>query len=439
VTPHYPGATLVGWLVLALGSALLGAERERRIAGAGLLCLGLGLAAWRVSSAGTGGLPVSASQLGQGFLVVNGGLMLLGLGMLARAAATGAAGPTAVAGRAAIGLGIVLIAWVCAGLLMAGGPVRVAGSAAVLALAGIALVVLARAVRSSAAGRAAGRFFSAPLRLLPPAGRTAQAASASLVVGSAAAAAGGHTALVFLGVLAVVWSGYLLAHRDSRPLPVAGLLALVLVPTYWLLATIAGPVGMAVDAIPLVPLSPAAEWLVAAGLLLAVWSTAGLWPLHRQVPGALSGLAGALLLTRIAIPLAPAGLEDWQPVAFPLLTVGIWHGAMHARWPLLAAGSALLGLLSVTTQGASGAWWLLAAALALELRWMIRMPHGLSRLVAVGASVSATWGGLLVLEGGLRSEVVYTALGAAVLALVAASGRGRAMTASAPSTPAPSA
>jgi hypothetical protein len=370
--------------------------------------------------------------------VVNGGLMLLGLGMLARAAATGGTGSAAVGGRAAIGLGIALIAWVCAGLLMAGGPVRVAGSAAVLALAGFALVVLGRAVRSGAADLAAGRL-SAPLGLSLPTGRGTEAACASIVVGLAASAAGGHTALVFLGVVAVVWSGYLLAHRDWRPLPVAGLLALVLAPTYWLIVTIAGPVGLAVDAIPLVPLSPAAEWLVAAGLLLAAWSTAGLWPLHRQVPGALTSLAGALLLTRIAIPLAPAGLEGWRPVAVPLLTVGLWHAAMQARWALLAAGSALLGLVSVTTPGASGAWWLLAAALALELRSMIRMPLGLSRLVAVGASLSAAWGGLLVLEGGLRSEVVYTALGAAGLALVAASGRGRAMTASAPSTPAPSA
>ncbi len=439
MTPHYPGAALIGWLVLALGSALLGAERERRIAGAGLLCLGLGLAAWRVSSAGTGGLPVSASQLGQGFLVVNGGLMLLGLGMLARAAARGGTGSIAVGGRAAIGLGIALMAWVCAGLLMAGGPVRVAGSAAVLALAGFALVVLGRAVSSGAAGRAAGRLFSAPLGLSLPTGRGTEAACASIVVGLAACAAGGHTALVFLGVVAVVWSGYLLAHRDWRPLPVAGLLALVLAPTYWLIVTIAGPVGLAVEAIPLVPLSPAAEWLVAAGLLLAAWSTAGLWPLHRQVPGALTSLAGALLLTRIAIPLAPAGLEGWRPVAVPLLTVGLWHAAMQARWALLAAGSALLGLVSVTTPGASGAWWLLAAALALELRSMARMPLGLSRMLAGGASVSAAWGGLLVLEGGLRSEVVYTAFGAAALALAVASGRGRAMTASAPSTPAPSA
>jgi hypothetical protein len=259
------------------------------------------------------------------------------------------------------------------------------------------------------------------------------------VVGSAAAAAGDHAALVFLGVVSVVWSGYLLAHPDSRPLPVAGLLALVLVPTYWLIRTIAGPVGLAVESIPLVPLSPAAEWLVAAGLLLAAWSAGGLWPLHRQVPGALTGLAGALLLTRLAIPLAPAGLADWRPVAVPLLTVGIWHAAMHARWPLLAAGSALLGLVSVTTAGASGAWWLLGAGIALELRSMIRLPLGLSRLVAVAASVSAAWGGLLVLEGGLRSEVVYTAFGAAALALAVASGRGRAMTASVPSTPAPSA
>jgi hypothetical protein len=38
----------------------------------------------------------------------------------------------------------------------------------------------------------------------------------------------------------------------------------------------------------------------------------------------------------------------------------------------------------------------------------------------VAAWVSAAWGALLVLEGGLRGEVVYTALGAAGLALLIA-------------------
>jgi hypothetical protein len=168
------------------------------------------------------------------------------------------------------------------------------------------------------------------------------------------------------------------------------------------------------------------------------WSVAGLWPLHRQVPGALVGPLGALLLVRIALPLAPDGLEYWRPLAVPVLIAGIWHAAAAARWPLLAAGAGSLGVAGLTPAGATGAGWLLGSAFVLELCSMLSPPVGTIRLAQVAAWVSVAWGGLLVLEGGLRGEVVYTALGAAGLALLIASGRRQAITASAPSTPAPS-
>ena len=47
MTSNYPVIAALGWLALALGAALLGGGRERRLAAAGLLTLGLGLAAWR--------------------------------------------------------------------------------------------------------------------------------------------------------------------------------------------------------------------------------------------------------------------------------------------------------------------------------------------------------------------------------------------------------
>jgi hypothetical protein len=168
------------------------------------------------------------------------------------------------------------------------------------------------------------------------------------------------------------------------------------------------------------------------------WSVAGLWPLHRQVPGALVGPLGALLLLRIALPLAPDGLEFWRPLAVPLLIVGIWHAAALARWTLVAAGAGFLGVAGLTSAGATGAGWLLGSALVLELCSMASLPVGTFRLARVAAWASGSWGGLQVLEGGLRGEVVYTALGAAGLALVIASCRRQAMIASAPSTRAPS-
>ena len=51
----------------------------------------------------------------------------------------------------------------------------------------------------------------------------------------------------------------------------------------------------------------------------------------------------------------------------------------------------------------------------------MRLRDGLSRVAQAGAWIAAVWGALLVLEGGLRGEVVYTTLGAAGFALIVVS------------------
>jgi hypothetical protein len=244
---------------------------------------------------------------------------------------------------------------------------------------------------------------------------------AAILAGATAVALGPHVAVVFLGVIVAAWSAHLLFRdRPAPPKPVTPSLTLVLLPTYWLLATIAGPEGLRLAALPRVPLSPAAEWLVAPALLLVGWSVAGLWPLHRQVPGALTGSLGVLLLLRIALPLAPGGLEYWRPLAVPVLIVGLWHAASQARWPLLALGAGYLGAAGSTPAGAAGAWWLMGSALVLEVSSMIRLREGVIRAVQVATWIPAAWGGLLVLEGGLRGEVVYTTLGAVGTGLLVA-------------------
>jgi hypothetical protein len=437
MTSNYPVIPPLGWLALSLGAALLGGGRERRLAAAGLVTLGLGLAAWRASSpASTGPLP-SPDRFGEGFLMVNGGLLLLGLGLLLWAAMAGGPGRRRGVAMVAIGLGVILVARLCAGFLLAAGPLRVMSASVALGLAGAVLLVLGRTVASTGPCRALGRgLFSAPLR--PVWSRHGQAGrlAAAMLGGVAAAALGPHVAAVFLGMVVTAWCGYFLFHsRGGRPAPVTPLLTLLLVPAYWLLATIAGPEGLSIGGLSRVPLSPAAESLVAPVLLLVGWSVAGLWPLHRQLPGALVGPLGALLLVRVALPLAPDGLEYWRPLAVPLLIAGIWHAAALARWPLLAAGAGLLGIAGLSPAGAG---WLLGSALVLEVCSVASLPAGTLRLAQAAAWIAGAWGGLLVLEGGLRGEVVYTALGAVGVALLIASSS-QAMTARAPSTPAPSA
>jgi hypothetical protein len=441
MTSGYPWILSVGWLALAFGSGLLDAVRERRLAAGGLACLGLGLAAWRTTSADPGGALASPAQLGAGFLVVNGSLLLLGLALVVWAVGLGGLGRRRAVAILATALGVILIARLSAEPLLAAGLVRAAVSALALGLAGTALLVVGRSVAATGPGSALGqRLFSVPLRPVLPQTRRAWWLGAVLAGSTAATALGPHVAVVFSGVMVTAWSGYFLFHiRISRPVPVAPLLSLLLLPAYWLLATVAGPVGLSIAALPLVPLSPAAEALIAPALLLVGWSVAGLWPLHRQVPGAFTGVAGALLLGRIALPLAAGGLEYWRPLMVPLLLLGMWHAAARARWPLLAIGGGLLGIAGLAPAGTRGAGWLIGSALVLELSSMASLPEGVRRVARLAGWVSGAWGGLLVLEGGLRGEVVYTTLGTVVLALLIVSRPRQAMIASAPRTPSPSA
>jgi hypothetical protein len=441
MTSNYPVIAPLGWLALALGAALLGGDRERRLAAAGLLILGLGLGAWRASSPDPAAPLPSPDRLGEGFLVVNGGLLLLGVGLVLYAAASGGSGRRPGVAMLATALGVILVVRLSGGLLLAAGLLPVVSAVVVLGLAGAMVLVLGRTIAASGPARALGsRLFSEPLRPASPANRRAGGLVTGILVGAAATGLGSHVAVVFLGVIVAAWSAYFLFHPgSSRPAPVTPSLTLLLVPVYWLLSTIAGPAGLSVAALPLVPLSPAAESLVAPALLLVGWSAAGLWPMHRQVPGALVGPIGALLLVRIALPLAPDGLEYWRPLAVPALIAGIWHAAARAQWPLLAAGAGFLGVAGLTPVGATGAGWLLGSAFVVELCSMLGLPLGAIRLARMATWLPAAWGGLLVLEGGLRGEVVYTALGAAGLALLIASRSRQAITASAPSTTEPSA
>ncbi len=431
----------IGWLALALGSGLLAGVRARRLAAGGLACLGLGLAAGRATFADSSGALASPASAGTGFLVVNGGFLLLGLALVVWAVGSGGRGRRRAVPILAVALGVILVVRLSAGSLLAAGPLRAAGSALALGLAGVGLLGLGRAISATGPARAIGRrLFSAPLQPTSSAISSAGWRGAALAVGTAATALGPHVAVVFLGVVVTAWSGYVLFPAPiGRTVPVTPLLSLLLLPGYWFLATVAGPEGLSIAALPLVPLSPAAELLIAPALLLVAWGAAGLWPLQRQVAGAFTGPAAVLLLSRIALPLAADGLAYWRPVVVPLLILGMAHAAARSRWPLLAVGGALLGVAGATPAGAMGAGWLIGSALVLEVSSMVSLPGGVTRVARVVGWVSAAWGGLLVVEGGLRGEVVYTALGTVGLALLLVSLPRQAMIASAPRTPSPSA
>ena len=245
-------------------------------------------------------------------------------------------------------------------------------------------------------------------------------ATAGLLLGAAAAGLGPHLGVVVAGVILAAWSSHLLSRDEGGSrLPVAPVLSLPLLGAWWLMATIAGPEGLGIAGLPLVPLSPAAERLLAPVFLVAAWATAGLWPLHRQMTGPLAAPVGAILFVRILAPIMPDGVEHWRPLAMPLVILGLWHAALSGRWAGVAVGLAWIGLLGGAPGGWAGAGLLLGAALLIELRQGTDHPRT-AGLASVAAALLAGIGGLLAVEAGLRVEVVYTVLGAA--ALVAAAG-----------------
>jgi hypothetical protein len=417
----------LGFLLILLGAALLPRSRARRAAGLAATAAGLalaGLAGTEPGAAAVAGLP-------SGFLAADAALVVLGavlaIGTALVAVLDRRSAPT-IAGAIALAPGGILLGWGGAGLVAAAPSGALVVSALVEIALGVALLLV-------------GWY----LRFAPPADRDRlhpRALYGGLLAGALAAAVGPHLGLVVLGVIVAACAGHLLQRAEGGPrLPLAPAATLPLLPAWWLMATIAGPIGLWVSGLATVPLSPAAEQLLAVPLLIAAWAVAGLWPLHRHLPGALVAPVGAFLMARVAIPAVPSGLEHWRPLMMPLVVAGVWHAALSGRLPRVAVGMAWVGLLAPDGMGLAGAAMLMAAGLAMELVERITALR-VGRLAPAAQAlplIAFGWGALLAVGAGLRGEVVYTAV--AVAGLVALCGRPwpQAITPSAPSATSPSA
>ncbi|HEX6105032.1 MAG TPA: hypothetical protein VFZ26_05570 [Gemmatimonadales bacterium] len=395
---------MAGAAVLVAGVALTDDMPARRVGAAGLVALGLGLAALQA----TEGAP------GPGrFLLFNTGLLALGTALgvgaavlgMARARGRARAGPVLLP----VGIGLLtidLVPFVAqAGAL---GSIAVAGGIAAVAAAGARL------------GRGAGDILRRHAQATLPA-TASPAALAALALGALLVGAAGHIAAVIAGAMACGWAAWLSVPSPARPHPVAPTLVFLLLATaFWLVATIAGPEGLSLAAIPWLPLSPAAERLLALPILASAWVLSGQWPFRQPAGGALTGPVGGVMLVRLGTAV-PAGLAHWQAAVFPLLVLGIWHAALTRRLTPLAVGGAMLGVVSLDPRGHAGAGSLFLAAVAIELGR--RLPGPAERLARIPIALAAAWGALNVAVAGLGTEVVYTVLASAGAALGLAGSR----------------
>lgn len=422
--------------MLLVAGALLLPAADARAALAGLAPGALGVAAFGVTSG-----PVPAADLGRAaasaglppeLLAVNAALvlggMLVGLGAAVRSVGRGRT--RAWAGCAILGLAACALAGSLRDLLAAAGPARMLAAALGLGLAGIGAALAGRLLRLGAALRwldsrllVRGRTLEGwpgPARGDGPVLALAGAGALALVFAR-------HVALVFGGAIAVAAGahGYLRRRPPPAPapappplLPVAAVV--LLAPAYWLLATVAGPLGLGTATLPDVPLSPAAEVLLALPLAGVAWAFAGLWPLHGFLPGPLLFPAGALLWLRVGVPAVPDGLRYWAPLLAPAAVAGIWHAAAARRFPGAASGLALIALAAVRPEATPGVW-----GLALSGAGLVVLGRGVDRpdraldagdrlrapLRRLGVGL-ALWGAAPALQAALRAEVAYGVLAA---------------------------
>jgi hypothetical protein len=402
------------YVFLGLGALLQAPAEHGRLALVGLAAYAVGMASYAVLPGSRDPQVISAAARASGaaFFAVNTGLLVLGA-LLAAAAALGGLReqprcPRAMALLAAAGFAL----WRLHALVAASGALRsaiaVATGAVGLALIGIPLRRLRRPSRPS------GPVLDwAVLRGRP-------AISASFVVGALGVVLGPHTGLVFIGLMVAVAGDYLArrTHGDAA-FPWLPVVTLGLLPIWWLLVTIAGPVGLGVASLRGVPLSPRAEILLALPLALVAWSCLGLWPAHRLFPGGLLAPLGVALWLRVARPALADGLDHWQPLLMPLGVLGVWGGGMSGRSSAAVNALAFVALTSAAGGSPDAALLLMAAALALAASRAPAASAPARRFAARLAWSVVILALPLLLEAGFRQQVTYTlaAAGGAAVAV----------------------
>ena len=217
----------------------------------------------------------------------------------------------------------------------------------------------------------------------------------------ATAAAGALLAIAAPKAWLVIGGALLAAGAASLVLLVVT--AVGLLPSLWFLRTVAGPVGLGLATLDAVPLSAAAEAMLAPALALGTVGLFGLWPLRRWgTPLVLP--VGVAVMLRLGVAI-PAGLASWETVLVPLGVIALVHALVVAE----AAEALAAGAWLAAVTGGRAAAILLAAAVVLGVvaaRFRPSRPVAAS-WAGAAASGAAAAGGALALQALLGTEVVY--------------------------------
>jgi len=386
-------------LPLVIGASLLRPKSAGLLALAGLVPALLGAAAFTLA-------PVGSSS----YVSANIGLMIAG-GTLPLLAATRPLRARPPESRRALPGALLMLAGTAAIAIRAGPIVAAIGLPPVLAWA-------AGVVAAWWTLMLGGRVAREPAAAMGHVPRVPRAGTALLLIGGALVLAGPHVGLVIGGMMLASVGAERTFRQGACRIPVLPLVTLLaLGSAYWLLRTVAGPIGLGVGTLDQVPLSSAAARLLALPFGLVAWAWMGLWPLHGVVRPVLLAPLGAALWLRVAAPAVAEGLAHWQPLFVALAVAGLWHAAAAGRLASVLVALAFAALASLGPQSSAAAALLIAAAFTLELP----RPEAGAALVTVevlrrlGFAASAV-GAMLAFTAGLRAEVVLTVLAAAGLA-----------------------
>lgn len=415
IPPEVPG------LVLLAAAAALAGGRPARLLGAGILALAFGAASARVALqlspdsilTADGLLPLASSAR-----AVDGGLAASGL-LAAASALPGALRHVTTIRQWALALlllaGVVMSADATTELMRSGSwPATLA---VVIVLVGVGLLALR--LQASAGWRAFSRRLCRALWGPRP---VARGGDARIWLGLAAlgvlvSVAAPHALLILGGaILAAITS-----HVGFRRLGAVGklpLLPLVAVPALlvvgYFLRLIAGPIGLGASAFAEVPLSPAAQVMLAPWLIVAAALFAGPIALRRWLPGSAFALVGVALLLRMGHPLLGDALPGWETLFIPVGVLMLWLAAVAGAWNPAAGVAAWMAALVVAPAASAGAWCLAVAALALVLRRRATAQAGVTLVLTVVAAGCGAAGAAAALAALLQHQVVYA--GAAAIA-----------------------